>query len=157
MISNPSQRAARFHRLRRRVLLRFRQLIAVAGASLLAAGVAACGNDEDETTAPVDTTTAVKALPSPCADVEYEGEGEPDALIASDLPMQGDSAERSEEMVEAIRLALDDADWRGGDTNVAFQACDDSIAKTGLWDAKTCRDNATESSQAWKATFVSPP
>ncbi|HYU60526.1 MAG TPA: branched-chain amino acid ABC transporter substrate-binding protein [Solirubrobacterales bacterium] len=125
------------------MLLRFRQLIAVAGASLLAAGVAACGNDEDETTAAVDTTTAVKALPSPCADVEYEGEGEPDALIASDLPMQGDSAERSEEMVEAIRLALDDADWRAGDTNVAFQACDDSIAKTGLWDAKTCRDNAT--------------
>ena len=79
---------------------------------------------------------------SSCAELEYGGEGEPDALIASDLPMQGDSAERSEQMVEAIRIVLEDAEWKAGDTNVAFQACDDSIASTGEWDEAQCEENA---------------
>ena len=79
---------------------------------------------------------------SSCAELEYGGEGDPDVLIASDLPMQGDSAERSEQMVEAIRLVLEDAEWKAGDTNVAFQACDDSIASTGEWDEAQCEENA---------------
>ena len=33
--------------------------------------------------------------------------GKAKALIVSDLPMRGDSAERSAQQVEAIRLALD--------------------------------------------------
>ena len=56
--------------------------------------------------------------------------------------MQGDSAERSRQQVEAIRIVLDERDWKAGPVAVAFQACDDSIAKTGLWDPPTCRANA---------------
>ena len=56
--------------------------------------------------------------------------------------MQGDSAERSEQMVQAIRLVLDQAEWKAGDTNVAFQACDDSDAATGEWDEAQCQENA---------------
>ena len=77
-----------------------------------------------------------------CGSLEYKGDGDPDALIVSDLPMQGNSKERSGQQVEAIRLALEQSQWRAGDVNVGFQACDDSIAKTGLWDEQTCRDNA---------------
>jgi branched-chain amino acid transport system substrate-binding protein len=77
-----------------------------------------------------------------CTDVQYGGDGKPDALIVSDLPMQGDSAERSQQQVDAIRIVLEQNDWKAGDTTVGFQACDDSIAKTGLWDAATCRSNA---------------
>ena len=101
----------------------------------LALALAACGGGDDE--------ESVEALPeSFCGELEYEGEGEADVLIASDLPMQGDSAERSEQMVEAIRLVLDQAEWRAGDTNVAFQACDDSDAATGEWDEAQCEENA---------------
>jgi branched-chain amino acid transport system substrate-binding protein len=71
------------------------------------------------------------------------GSGQPDALVVSDLPMQGDSAERSKQMVDGIRLVLDREGWQAGDTSVAFAACDDSIAKTGAWDPKVCRSNAT--------------
>jgi branched-chain amino acid transport system substrate-binding protein len=116
---------------RRRVPAAF--ILSIALATL----AASCGGGDDE------NTDAVQALPSSsCADVEYGGDGEPDALIASDLPMQGDSKARSEQMVEAIRLALEHRHWRAGDVSVAFQACDDSVAKTGLWDAKKCRANA---------------
>jgi branched-chain amino acid transport system substrate-binding protein len=112
--------------------------------ALLAATVivlAACGDDSDDAGSSGDST-GPQALAGACAEIEYGGEGEPDALIASDLPMQGDSAERSEQMVEAIRLALEESDWSAGDVSVGFQACDDSIAKTGLWDPKQCRENA---------------
>jgi branched-chain amino acid transport system substrate-binding protein len=56
--------------------------------------------------------------------------------------MQGDSAERSDQMVDAIKIALEDAEWKAGDTNVAFQACDDSLADTGEWDEQQCESNA---------------
>jgi branched-chain amino acid transport system substrate-binding protein len=56
--------------------------------------------------------------------------------------MRGASAERSRQQVEAIRLVLEQRNWRAGQTSVGFQACDDSTAATGLWDAQTCRSNA---------------
>jgi hypothetical protein len=46
-------------------------------------------------------------------------------------------------MNDAIIQELEDEGWKAGDTNVAFQACDDSIESTGEWDEQTCRDNAT--------------
>jgi branched-chain amino acid transport system substrate-binding protein len=109
----------------------------LAALTLAAAALYACGGG-DGGDVPSDLPLSI----STCADAEYGGEGEADALIVSDLPMQGDSAERSSQQVEAIRLVLDQSDWKAGDLGVAFQACDDSIAKTGLWDAKTCRSNA---------------
>ena len=121
-------------------------LLTLVAAASLAAGLAACGDDDSDTssTSAAEATTSVKAVSTDtCGDVEYGGSEEPDVLITSDLPLQGDSAKRSEQQVEAIRLALDDAEWKAGDTNVAFQSCDDTIAKTGLWDVKTCQDNAT--------------
>jgi branched-chain amino acid transport system substrate-binding protein len=85
---------------------------------------------------------APEAVAAQCAEVEFEGAGEPDALIASDLPMQGEARERSEQMVEAIRVVLERADWRAGGLTVGLRACDDSIAEAGLWDAEQCRANA---------------
>src|SRR3712207_7079426 len=47
---------------------------------------------------------AVEELPSAsCEGLEFEGEGEPDVLIASDLPLQGSSRTQTVQMVEAIR------------------------------------------------------
>ena len=102
--------------------------------------LAACGGDSDETTTGAARNAGLSI--ETCADMEYGGEGEPDAVIVSDLPMQGDSAERSRQQVEAIRLALEQRAWKAGDTAIGFQACDDSIESTGLWDARTCRSNA---------------
>jgi branched-chain amino acid transport system substrate-binding protein len=110
-------------------------------ATVVVAGIlAGCGGGGGEGTS---TTAAIAGVPrDTCGPVEYGGDGSPQALVVSDLPMRGDSAERSKQQVDAIRLELDQRGWKAGSVTVAFQACDDSIARTGLWDPATCRANA---------------
>ena len=79
---------------------------------------------------------------SACGPVQYGGGGAAQALIVSALPLQGDSRRRSRQMNDAIRLVLEGASWKAGGRNVAFQACDDSLADTGLWSKAQCQANA---------------
>ena len=119
----------------------------VAVLALLAAG---CGGDDDEGSGDGTTTEAsggggegVEALPSSsCTAVEYEGDGEPDVLIASDFPLQGSSRTQTTQIVEAIRVLLEETNYKAGDHNVAFQSCDDSTAQAGKWDSGKCSTNA---------------
>ena len=62
-------------------------------------------------------------------------------LIASDLPMQGPSSVVTEQMVAAIRQMLDNYEWKAGDYNVAYQACDDSTAQAANYDTGKCSQN----------------
>jgi branched-chain amino acid transport system substrate-binding protein len=115
-------------------------LVAVAVVVAVIFLVARDGDDDDDGD---EEFAHIEALPASfCAEVEFGGAGEPNALIVSDLPMQGDSAERSAQMVEAIRQELENQNWQAGETRIAYQVCDDSIAETGEWDARRCRDNA---------------
>ena len=41
-------------------------------------------------------------------------------------------------MNEAIRYVLDQAGWKAGDANIAFQPCDDSTAQAAKWDPAKC-------------------
>ena len=131
---------------RKRGLLSVLALL-VAALALLAAG---CGDDDDEGSGDGTTTEAasgggegVEALPSSsCTAVEYEGEGEPDVLIASDFPLQGSSRTQTTQIVEAIRVLLEESNYKAGDHNVAFQSCDDSTAQAGKWDSGKCSTNA---------------
>jgi branched-chain amino acid transport system substrate-binding protein len=118
------------------------RVLAVLCALLLAAfALVACG-DDDSGDEEEGAATAVAAVDTPtCTSVEFGGEGEPDALVVSDLPMSGESGERSRQQVEAIRLLLEQRDWQAGDLAIGYQACDD--APSGEWDARTCRENAT--------------
>ena len=119
----------------------------VAALALAAAG---CGGDDDEaggggtgTEAAGGTTSGVEALPSSsCTAVEYEGEGEPDVLLASDFPLQGSSRTQTIQIVEAIRLRLEQENFKAGDHNVAYQSCDDSTAQAAKWDSGKCSTNA---------------
>lgn len=77
-----------------------------------------------------------------CGTVQYGGSGSAEGLIVSDLPLQGDSRQRSLQMNDAIRLVLEGANWQARGHKVAFQACDDSSAKTGLWTKARCQANA---------------
>ncbi len=79
---------------------------------------------------------------SACGPVQYGGAGAAQALIVSDLPLQGASRRRSLQMNDAIRLVLEGAGWTAGGRGVAFQACDDSEADTGLWSKAQCQANA---------------
>ena len=117
----------------------------VAVLALVAAG---CGGDDEEgsdgaTTEATGSTGSVEALPSSsCTAVEYEGEGEPDILIASDFPLQGSSRTQTIQIVEAIRYLLEQSNFKAGDHNVAYQSCDDATAQAGKWDSGKCSTNA---------------
>ena len=132
--------------LRKRGLLSVLALL-VAALALLASG---CGGDDDDSAGGGDTTEAsgggggsIEALPSSsCTALEYEGEGDPDVLIASDFPLQGSSRTQTIQIIEAIRYLLEEADWKAGDHNVAFQSCDDATAQAAQWDSGKCSTNA---------------
>jgi branched-chain amino acid transport system substrate-binding protein len=86
---------------------------------------------------------APEALPSSaCTAIEYKGDGDPDYVIASDMPMQGSSRFQTEQIVAAIRYQLEQQDWKAGDYNIGFQACDDATAQAGKWDSGKCSSNA---------------
>ena len=101
------------------------------------------GKEEDRATTPsVPREEGSPAPQASCGPVEYGGEGRPQAVLASDLPMQGPSRVRSEQMVEAIRLELNRRGWRAGSVRVGFKPCDDSLEKTGEWEQGRCEQNA---------------
>ena len=103
----------------------------VAALALVAAGCGGGGGAE------------VTALPSSsCTALEYEGDGDPDYLIASDLPLQGSSRTQTEQMVAAIRFELEQRQWKAGDYNIAYQSCDDATAQAAKWDSGKCSANA---------------
>ena len=120
------------------------RILAIAAIALPLVFAAGCGSDDS--TSASDSTAASASIEGlsidSCGAVEFEGSGTPEGLIVSDLPMQGDSAERSNQQVEAIRLMLEQNDWSADGAPVAFQACDDSSEETGLWDERICKDNA---------------
>jgi branched-chain amino acid transport system substrate-binding protein len=114
-----------------------RRALAILLAAAAALSIVACGGGDHK------NTGAVQAISANCDDVKYSGSGTPSKLIVSDLPLQGDSAERSKQMNQAIVQEIARKGWQAGpDIQVAFQACDDSIASTGEWDEDTCRSNA---------------
>ncbi|HEV2951827.1 MAG TPA: hypothetical protein VGZ51_06980, partial [Actinomycetota bacterium] len=103
----------------------------------LALTAAGCGGDDDgggggDTSADAggDGGGEVEELPSSmCTELEYGGEGSPDVIVASDLPLQGSSRTQTVQMNKAIRAVLDQNEWKAGDVNVGFQSCDDSTAQ----------------------------
>src|SRR4051812_42455194 len=103
--------------------------------------LAACGGGDNDNNNEVKGVQAVEG--ADCGDVQYSGSGEPSKLIVSDLPLGGDSAERSDQQNKAIVQEIAKRGWQAGQNiQVAFQACDDTIESTGEWDEAKCRSNA---------------
>jgi branched-chain amino acid transport system substrate-binding protein len=97
----------------------------------------------------------VSALPaSSCGPLKYQGSGDADYLIASDLPMQGASRTQTVQMTQAIQYVLEQQDWKAGDFNIAYQVCDDSTAQLGKWDPDKCSANAHAYAQNSKLLAV---
>jgi branched-chain amino acid transport system substrate-binding protein len=97
---------------------------------------------------PVPAASSVKTgevTPLPqafCDSVFYGGEGTPDYLVASDLPLQGGGRFSTLHMSEAIAFVLRRHRFRAGEFRVAYQSCDDSTSQTGLFDFEKCAANA---------------
>jgi branched-chain amino acid transport system substrate-binding protein len=105
----------------------------VAALALVAAGCGGGGGGGGEVT----------ALPSSsCTAIEFEGDGNPDYILASDFPLQGSSRTQTEQIVAAIRYELGQRGWKAGDYNIGYQSCDDATAQAGKWDSGKCSANA---------------
>jgi branched-chain amino acid transport system substrate-binding protein len=103
----------------------------------LALAAAGCGGDDG------GDGGGVSALPSAsCGAIRYEGDGDPDYLIASDLPLQGANRALTTQMADAIEFILKQQDWKAGDYKIGYQSCDDSTAQAGSWDSAKCSSNA---------------
>jgi branched-chain amino acid transport system substrate-binding protein len=100
---------------------------------LLAGLATACAGD-DGGVVPVATSS--------CAGVLYEGEGEPDVIVVSDLPRGGIGKETIELMIDAIEFTLREREFRAGDLRVGYQACNDTVG-VEPYDPPLCRRNAT--------------
>ena len=119
----------------------------VAALALIAAGCGGSDSNDSSGTTATDggsgSSGSITALPSSsCTAIEYKGEGEPDVLIASDFPLQGSSRTQTIQITEAIRVLLEQANYKFGDLNVAYQSCDDATAQAGKWDSGKCSTNA---------------
>jgi branched-chain amino acid transport system substrate-binding protein len=115
-------------------------LVPVVLSALVAALVlAACGGGGGGSS---DKLGDVQGIQANCGNIEYHGSGTATKLIVSDLPLQGDSAERSKQQNDAIVQEMARKGWQAGQAQVAFQPCDDSLASTGEWDENLCRTNA---------------
>ena len=122
--------------MRKRSLLALFGLL-VASLALMAAG---CGGDDEGDGGDGGGITALPS--SSCTGIEYKGEGDPDYLIVSDLPLQGSSRTQTIQIVGAIRYLLDKQGWKAGDHNIAYQSCDDATAQAGKWESGKCSQNA---------------
>jgi len=78
-----------------------------------------------------------------CAEVEYEGTGQPDLILVSDLPLQGGARTRALQITDAVRAELRAWKYKAGDHTIGFRACDNSTASSGRSDPGACSANAT--------------
>jgi branched-chain amino acid transport system substrate-binding protein len=86
--------------------------------------------------------TGPGVLPSSaCAKIESGGR-EPDVLIASDLPLRGDSSAITRSMSAAILFVLRSHGFRAGEHTVGYQSCDDSTSQVGGFEFYKCGSNA---------------
>ena len=100
--------------------------------------------------------TSADGLPETCGE-RLGGAAEPDVLIASDLPLQGEQGARPRAMADAIRLVLEQRDFRAGKFAVGYRSCDDSTAQTGGFDHRTCAANANAYARAKELVAVIGP
>lgn len=110
---------------------------------VVAATLAACGDDDEQSSRANRPMLAVRAVDSPgCAPMSYGGEGRPDLLVAATGTLQGAFAEHGLQAAQAMKMVLAGRGWRAGDYTVALQVCEEADPKTGNPDLEKCRRHA---------------
>lgn len=95
-----------------------------------------------ESSSTSEEVAGVRPLSAGVCEPVISGNGASDLLIVSDLPLQGGIRVTATQMAQAIAFVLRERGFRAGRFHVAYQSCDDSIARTGLFDEAKCAANA---------------
>ena len=98
----------------------------------LALGVTACGDDDDE------------RRPRSGAPESTEAKT---VTVYSSLPQQGASRDPVADVVNGIKLALEQAGGKAGNITVKYESLDDSTAQAGQWTAEATSANARKAAQ----------
>ena len=77
-----------------------------------------------------------------CSDIEYDGPGQPDLLVTSTLPLEGDARTYTVPMVDGIRFAFEQRGFKAGSYRVGYQSCDTATAQAAETDFIRCGSNA---------------
>jgi hypothetical protein len=88
--------------------------------------VAVTGTEAAPTSRNVAGITPLPA--SICEPIVAGPDGKADALVVSDLPLQGDARLKATQMAQAITLRLRERGFRAGRLRLAYQSCDDALA-----------------------------
>jgi ABC-type branched-subunit amino acid transport system substrate-binding protein/streptogramin lyase/predicted Ser/Thr protein kinase len=109
----------------------------------------------DDRTAWVSTAGATLAdgMPDSCGRL-MSGGRDPDVLLASDLPLQGQFNAGTAQTAAAIRLVLKQHGFRAGRYTLGYRSCDDSTEQSGSFDRRTCAANANAYARAEKLVAV---
>ena len=121
-----------------RVSKHVKLLLGLGALAIVAMVIVACGSSDDSSD---DSGNVAGVSADTCGEMTYGGEV-PRCLIISDLPLQGDSADRSKQMNDAVTRCSTPRDGRPGTRRSASRHVTTHLADTGLWDEQTW-DNAT--------------
>ena len=67
--------------------------------------------------------------------------------VYSSLPLQGASQDQTKALVDGIKLALETAGGKAGETTVKYESLDDSTAQAGTWTPEAVQANAGKVAQ----------
>jgi branched-chain amino acid transport system substrate-binding protein len=79
-----------------------------------------------------------------CSPLDYGRDGDPDFLIAADLPLQRALLSFTRPMAEALSITLQQKHYRAGRFDIGLQVCDDATPASPLFSAPVCQANARE-------------
>jgi ABC-type branched-subunit amino acid transport system substrate-binding protein len=88
-----------------------------------------------------DGTVWVSDAGASCGKPVYEGSGDPQYLVVSDLALRMQGA-GTLAMAKAIEHVFRKRGFRAGKYRVAYQSCDDSTSQVGMFDVPKCAANA---------------
>jgi branched-chain amino acid transport system substrate-binding protein len=102
-----------------------RRIVVGGLAVALSVAIAACGDDDDSTTG-----------------TQSEDGGGKTLTVYSSLPRQGAQEPQTTDLVNGIKLALEQAGGKAGKFTVKYESLDDSTAQAGSWTPEATQTNA---------------
>lgn len=85
------------------------------------------------------------------------GEKLTEVKVVSDLPLTGSSRAQTESMVQAIKMRLEESNYKAGTVGITYESMDNATAQAGKWDESKCTQNMTEMATDKKVVVVIGP
>lgn len=100
---------------------------------------AGCNKDGQPSTPKGGDSTQTKDGEKP---PEFEGEKSGTIKLVSSMPRTGSAKGQTDTIVNGIKLALEEANYKVGDFTIEYEDLDDATATAGSWDAEQESKNA---------------